>query len=608
MLTKIALLNSATYKKAEIRLDATSIQLLGGNNTGKTSLVSSLLFLFVIDQNKMKFEKSHTIKESKEYYFPQQYKSYIFFEGFHKDYGYFYIMLMRNNKNKIEYYLNRQELKLDDYLKDEKLMSFDEVTHNPRCGIFERLRDNSSIASFVFQKKSNEIGFLHINKLIDENRFQSIYNHIFNLSLVDGKSLKTGILILRGHMSTEISFDLRSSETIVEFKKMSNDIKELESVEKDYLEFNKILSQKNATSHSLKTGIEEIISPINKIITENNDFLDSFESKIDIINQDISSNSIEKNELDSVLKSVIEERIKLNTNRENKEKELHKINSYEPKIILEQMLKNTEDMIRTNDNDIEKIEKISSDPNGVEKELRSLYKRLEPLKKIVEKNKTILDDITQDRDFLNALFSDSAKSLSVESLLKQGDIGDRSNVSIGSFLFDFSKLTEEPSRSREELQEEVDRLKTQLNELEESKKNISRLSELKARQEILKKERFDYESMINDYANLPKLKSDIAQLDDKISECDIKEKELNKQIEKYKKELDTLSKAKEQIVKDKSDIRSRQDKLYRIIEDIENIKNQYFLHTLEISDPSKPFETIEIEHNKIRTLAKKTSR
>lgn len=606
MLNKIALLNSATYSKAEIKLDAPSIQLLGGNNAGKTSLVSSLLFLFVIDRKKMKFEKNHSIKESTEYYFPQQNRSYIFFEGFHKDYGYFYVMLIRNNKNKIEYYLNKQELNLDDFVKDSRLMSFDEVMQNPRCGIFERLKDTREIVSFVFQKKSNEMGFLHINRNINETQFQNIYNHIFNLSSLDGKSLKTGILILRDHLSTVASFDFKDgNESIENFKKLSIDIRELESVEKEYLEFKKVLFEKNTTLESLKKAIEEIMFPISKTLSDNSDFLDNCDARIESLNKEISNNDIEKKDLDIELKKLNEERVELNTIKKDKDKKISKIKSYETKNIIEQMLRNTEAMIMSNANDIQRAENVSSDPKSVKKELDNLHNRLKPYKKRLENSKTILDDIDKEVPFLNALFSDSAKSLSSDSLLKQGSIEDKSNVSIGSYMFDFSMLEEKPTETREQLQEEVVHLQSRINELLESQKNISRLEELKEKQNKLKDERFKYETMIKDYDNLSQLQKDTSELNDKISECHTKEKNINTLLDQYKNEIDNLNNKKELIGDQKEEARIQKNELAYIQEDITFIANQCFFQMQESKDSVKSFESIKTEYNKIKDLNKK---
>lgn len=47
MLSKIILLNCANYQKAVISLDRESIQIVGRNNIGKTTLIGVLNFLYI---------------------------------------------------------------------------------------------------------------------------------------------------------------------------------------------------------------------------------------------------------------------------------------------------------------------------------------------------------------------------------------------------------------------------------------------------------------------------------------------------------------------------------------------------------------------------------
>ena len=65
MLTRLVILNSNTFGKAIVRLDdCDSIQFAGPNNVGKSTLVYSLNFLFIIDGKKMTLVV--TLADSKE--------------------------------------------------------------------------------------------------------------------------------------------------------------------------------------------------------------------------------------------------------------------------------------------------------------------------------------------------------------------------------------------------------------------------------------------------------------------------------------------------------------------------------------------------------------
>ena len=74
---RMALLNSAGYRRAELPLDA-SVSLIAPNNAGKTSLINALQFLLIIDKRRMDFG-AHDVDTSRRFYFPSN-SAYILLE------------------------------------------------------------------------------------------------------------------------------------------------------------------------------------------------------------------------------------------------------------------------------------------------------------------------------------------------------------------------------------------------------------------------------------------------------------------------------------------------------------------------------------------------
>ena len=74
---RLILIRSGRYEYAEVEL-AGAIQIVGPNNTGKTTLINTLQFLYIDDRRHMDFG-SYTPEQTREFYFPSQY-SYILFE------------------------------------------------------------------------------------------------------------------------------------------------------------------------------------------------------------------------------------------------------------------------------------------------------------------------------------------------------------------------------------------------------------------------------------------------------------------------------------------------------------------------------------------------
>ncbi len=70
------MINSGKYQYAEVELNE-GIHLVGANNSGKTTLISALQFLYIDNDRSFKFTKDNAV--SKRYYFKSEY-SYILFE------------------------------------------------------------------------------------------------------------------------------------------------------------------------------------------------------------------------------------------------------------------------------------------------------------------------------------------------------------------------------------------------------------------------------------------------------------------------------------------------------------------------------------------------
>lgn len=77
-LTRLVLLNSAGYERAEIPLDD-SVSIIGPNNAGKTSLINALQFLLIRDRRQMDFG-AHDENNTLKFYFPTT-SSFILLEA-----------------------------------------------------------------------------------------------------------------------------------------------------------------------------------------------------------------------------------------------------------------------------------------------------------------------------------------------------------------------------------------------------------------------------------------------------------------------------------------------------------------------------------------------
>jgi energy-coupling factor transporter ATP-binding protein EcfA2 len=86
MLNRLIILNSEIYSKADIELaNCDSLQIVGPNNIGKSTLIYALNFLFIIDGREMTFSGNQKgDKATIDWYFPTINTSFIIFEIFKK--------------------------------------------------------------------------------------------------------------------------------------------------------------------------------------------------------------------------------------------------------------------------------------------------------------------------------------------------------------------------------------------------------------------------------------------------------------------------------------------------------------------------------------------
>lgn len=110
---RMALLNSAGYRRAELPMDA-SVSLIAPNNAGKTSLINALQFLLIIDKRRMDFG-AHDVDTSRRFYFPNN-GAYILLEVALPNTGTVVLGCVgKGVSHDYEYFAYKGGLRLDDF-------------------------------------------------------------------------------------------------------------------------------------------------------------------------------------------------------------------------------------------------------------------------------------------------------------------------------------------------------------------------------------------------------------------------------------------------------------------------------------------------------------
>lgn len=562
-LTNIRIYNSKNYHTANLVLDADSVQIAGANNRGKTSLLWTLMFLFVVHRKKAT-HPNYNEKESLKFYFPSS-KSYIIYEGFDASQGYYYLLLRRNGDG-IEYYFAKKKFKEEFIMNGKSVLSFEKILENPETGLGKKDASVSETIARNIQKKKDRIGFIRLNGGVKSELFSDLYRHLFRATSNDNDILKNGILIALGYQDESLNFAKlipagdrrrwrRDYREIEELKKVSQGLIALKEEKKLFdsarLNLKILISEFEDTDLSLiLEKIQNSMSKFNRIIVTNANKLEnevSGNKKNLLIKKDAASKEVGKAELDF----------------NNIEKKLLEAKSYDEKIWIEQEIKNLEGKQQEIKNLMDKIEE-TQDPDRLNKKIEKLRNRKKQIKNMLENDSdSLILNFSKDPELTamaNAVLSDEVKSLSKDSL-SAGTTTDFSFLSICDKKINISAITPRATPTKEELNHELQDTESELTILEKVLENLNKKKELNAEFKQCAENLFKaqgklkeidsipmYEKLVIEKKNTLKEKVDIEiALGSELDAAEKEEKELRETNEKIKKQINDLGRKKERI-------------------------------------------------------------
>lgn len=279
MLTRISLINSKVFGKAELKLDnCDSMQLVGPNNIGKSTLIYALNFLFVVDGQKMSFSGQRKgDKETIHHYFPTHNKSFLIFEI--NKLGYYCILVKRNTDGELEYYKIESEYNEEFFFEAEgthqRLMDFNEVLErlNKKGIAYTKFATKTDVFNHVYHRgiKNNAVVWLEDTVKADglSNNFSKVYRYLINSKLITNKTLKDSLIIADNRENEGLNFSQKNKKDIVDLLRINDEIKNIKSVRPDFLEYReqvKLYNSKTkivsellfAFNHAYTTAIPEL--------------------------------------------------------------------------------------------------------------------------------------------------------------------------------------------------------------------------------------------------------------------------------------------------------------------------------------------------------------
>lgn len=480
MLTKITVLNSYGYGKAQIKLDdCDSLQLVGPNNIGKSTLIYTLNFLFIVDGHKMTFSGHRKgDKDTIHHYFPSPNQSFIVFEI--RKNSYYCILLKRDVDGELEYYKISSEYKDDFFFEIEigkqTLLPFDKVKEKlVTSGIqFYPYKNKTEVFGDVYQrgKRNNGVVWLEDTVKTDglSNNFSKVYRYLINSKLIDNKALKDALIISDNRENDAVNFSQKNKKDIGDLLRINDEIKNVKAVQKDFTQFREIVNQYKARTRLLGEWVYVFTQQYQPTLTD-------LEFRSAQKRTEIEKTRIELNEeLKPKQRTILTEIGGLNSdilneerNRESRQKELNEIHSFGSIEFLNQALSNLNTERKQIELKLTTIESQKLSSQQIEGKIEHFKIKIGKLTKQIENYKNLLihkiSKNPEHKKLINTVLSPQISNLPSKQIKKPiTEISELLTLFDGEIAIPNLELKE--IESVEELEQNLNELKRELTHYE----------------------------------------------------------------------------------------------------------------------------------------------
>ena len=562
MLKRLIILNSDIFSKADIELDnCNSLQIVGPNNIGKSTLIYALNFLFIIDGREMSFSGNRTgDKTTFNHYFPSINSSFIIFEIFKN--RYYSILVKKNAEGNLDYYKIDSEYKEELYFTEtsngQKLRRFDSLlseltTNGIEHSKFSNRRD---VFNFIYQKGKRNNGVVWLNQNVNQdgrgisNNFSKIYKYLINSQLINNDSLKESLIIADNKENESVSFSKKNQKDIQSLLKHNRDIKVIKSIQRSFSDFKELVNQfagKSAILSELIFAFEQQYSSLySELGTSVSKLKTEMGTNRNYLNETLNPKERNLNQLLGSIGNQIDQK---QEGISKQEKLITKIKAYEGLSFLEQSFHNLDKERKTIESQITLIENQSLSSKEIEGKIKKAESEISRIAMQIDSysNQLIhqIADNQADKELINRILSRDITSLSSK------------NIS--------SKISK--TESLMNLFDGIIELPNDLNG-----KAIESIEELKRKSEQFQKEKSINEKLLPIAKDLEKHRKDLSEINSKIKTVNDKIEELKqlptieKELEKLKADFNKLLEQKELSTKEVKELEEEIRKLSETIE------------------------------------------
>ncbi len=561
MLKRLIILNSDIYSKADIELqDCNSLQIVGANNIGKSTLIYALNFLFIIDGREMTFSGNRTgDKVTINHYFPSINSSFIIFEIFKN--RYYSILVKRNAEGNLEYYKIDNEYNEEHYFtqsKDgQKLKKFDSVlsTFTTNGITYSKFSNRRDIFNFVYQKGKRNNAVVWLNQNVNQdgrgisNNFSKIYKYLINSKLINNDSLKESLIIADNKEDEKVSFSKKHQKDIQTLLKHNRDIKVIQSIKKSFEEFKELVQQYKGKNAILSELVCAFNSKYSSLYSELGSSVS--EMKIDRDKKDNDLNEELKprfNDLNQTVGKICEKLKQQQEEIDKKDNLIKKIQAYEGLEFLRQSFKNLDNKRRGIESYITQIENQQLNSQEIEAKIKKADDDIQRITQQINgySNQLIhqICDNQEYKEIINKILSSDITILPSDNISKKIS-------QLDDLMTLFDGVIKLPSDLKG--------------------KKIASIEDLKEQIKKIEKEKSFNEKLLPIAKDLEKHREKLKEINTEIKEVNFKIEEI-KQLPEYEKELGSLKQELENLIKNQEttarEIKSLEKEIDKLEEEI----------------------------------------
>lgn len=560
MLKRLVILNSDIYSKADIELaDCDSLQIVGPNNIGKSTLIYALNFLYIIDGKQMTFSGNRTgDKTTFNHYFPSISSSYIVFEIFKK--RYYCILVKKNAEGSLDYYKIDSDFKDEHYFKQstegQTLKKFDSLLADfSSSGIeYSKFPNRRDLFNFVYQKGKKNNGVVWLNEGASQdqreitNNFSKIYRYLINSKLIDNKTLKESLIIADNKENEQVEFSKKNQKDIQTLLKHNREIKVIKGIQKSFTDFKELVNQYKAKNQILS----EIVFAFDKLYSSVNIDINTrlFEKKNERdknrtqLSEDLIPKQNNLNQTIGEFKATISQK---GSAKEILAEKIRNIKSYEGIDFLKQSFSNLDNQRKDIESRLTQIENQNLNSRDLENKISKLTQEILKLDGQIETYSNLLihqiSKNVKDKELLNAILSDSITSLPKENIQSEiNKLNDVMKIFDGAITIP-KDLKGKPIPS-------INDLKTQRESAIKDKTSNEKLLPIA---KDLEKYRFELSSVqakiketekkIEELESLPKLEKNFSDFEEELKVLFIKRDETEKQLKQTTELISRINEA-----------------------------------------------------------------